>query len=78
MTGTIPPHARTPTPAAAERAERRRRYARQTPAEIVAQMPPAELERNARRGAPMAIAEQERRQAEAAGDAAPVPGGRWL
>jgi hypothetical protein len=78
---TAPPlhdPARTPSPAAAQRAERRARYVRMTPAEIVAAMPPGELERNARRGAPLAITEQERRAAEAAEDAATVPGGRWL
>ena len=66
------PHTHTPTPAA-ERADRRQRYASMTAAEIVAAMSADELEHNARRGAPMAIAEQERRQAQAAEDAAPVP-----
>ena len=65
------PH--TPTPAA-ERADRRRRYASMTAAEIVTAMPAGELKRNARRGAPLAIAEQERRQAQAAEDAATPPG----
>lgn len=78
MTRAPPPHdpARTPAPAAAERAARRRRYASMTAAEIVAAMPPAELERNAHKGGTAAIAEQERRQAGAAGDAAtPAPAG---
>ena len=45
-----------------------------TAAEIVTAMPAGELKRNARRGAPLAIAEQERRQAQAAEDAATPPG----
>ena len=53
--------ARTATPQAAQRAERRARYNRMTAEEIVRYMPDKELSRNARRGAPMAIAEQERR-----------------
>lgn len=77
MTPAPPLHdpARTPSPAAAQRAERRARYASQTPAEIMEAMPPGELERNVRRGAPLAIVEQERRQAEAAESAATVPAG---
>ena len=67
MTHTPPPHdpARTPSSAAAERAARRARYARMTPAEIVAEMPAGVLERNRRRGAPLAIAEAQRRALEA-------------
>jgi hypothetical protein len=36
-----------------------------TPAEIVAEMPAGELQRNARRGAQLAIAEMQRRALEA-------------
>lgn len=75
---TTPPlhdPARTPSLAAAQRAERRARYGRMTPEEIVEEMPPEVLERNARRGAPLAIAERERRAAEAAEDAAEP---RWV
>ena len=61
----ISPHDHTPSPAAAERAARRQKYASQTPEEIVRGMPAGELGRNARKGGTAAIAEQERRQAEA-------------
>lgn len=53
--------ARTATPQAAKRAERRARYESMTAEEIIRYMPDRELSRNARRGAIMAIAEQERR-----------------
>ena len=62
---SAPPHDRTPSSAAAERAARRAQYARQTPEEIVRSMPDTELRRNVGRGAPMTIAEQERRALEA-------------
>jgi hypothetical protein len=67
MTRAPPLHdpARAPSSAAAERATRRARYARMTPAEIVAEMPAGVLERNRRRGAPLAIAEAQRRACEA-------------
>ena len=67
MTRAPPLHdpARTPATAAAERAARRARYARQTPAEILREMPADVLERNRRRGAPLAIAETQRRVCEA-------------
>lgn len=53
--------ARTATPQAAQRAEKRARYDRMTAEEIVRYMPDKELSSNARKGGPMAIAEQERR-----------------
>jgi hypothetical protein len=45
------------------------RYEGMTPAEIIAEMPPDELERNARRGSALARIEVERRQAARAGSA---------
>ncbi len=71
--------ARKPTAAAATRAARRKRNAGLTPEEMCRAMPAAELAHNARKGGVAAIAEQERRAAEAAEDTAtPAPGGRWL
>ncbi len=58
--------ARTPQPKAEERADRRKRYDSMTPEQIIAEMPSDELERNAHRGAPMAIAELARREAKRA------------
>ena len=71
---------RKPTATAAgTRAARRKRNAGLTPEEMCRQMPAAELAHNARKGGVAAIAEQERRAAEAAEDTAtPAPGGRWL
>ena len=57
--------ARTATPQAAARAERRKRYQSMTASDIVRVMPAKELEHNARKGGVMAIAEQERRMNEA-------------
>jgi len=53
--------ARTPTTRGADRAARRARYSRMTPAQIVAEMPAGTLQRNIRRGAQLAIAEGQRR-----------------
>jgi len=59
--------ARKPGWQAATRAERMKRYASMTPKQIVAEMDGKELERNARRGAPLAITELQRRIAAAEG-----------
>lgn len=61
----IPIHdpTRTTTPQAAARADRRKRYSSMTPEEILRETPDRELNRYVRRGAPLAIAEQERRMA---------------
>jgi len=56
--------ARQPVPKATERAERRAQYEKMTPEEIIQGMGATELEQNAKRGAPMAIAELARREAE--------------
>lgn len=56
--------ARKPVPQATTRAEKRKRYESMTPAQIIAEMDDKELERNAHKGAPMAIAEMSRREAE--------------
>lgn len=58
--------ARKPGKQAATRAEKIKRYESMTPEQIIAEMPAGELEKNARRGAPMAIAELTRRLAEQA------------
>lgn len=58
--------ARKPGKKAAERAERRAQYEKMTPQQIIEGMDRKELEQNARRGAPMAIAELARREAEQA------------
>ena len=67
MTRAPPLHdpARTPSLAGTGRAARRARYPHMTPAEIMAEMPAGVLERNRRRGAPLAIAEAQRRACEA-------------
>jgi len=54
--------ARKPLPQAATRAEKMKKYASMTPEQIIAEMDGEELKRNARRGAPMAIAEMARRK----------------
>jgi hypothetical protein len=63
MTRALPLHdpARTPSSAAADRAARRARYPHMTPTEILREMPAGELQRNTRRGAPLVIAETQRR-----------------
>lgn len=58
--------ARKPVKQAATRAEKRKRYEQMTPEQIIAEMGDKELESNANRGAPMAIAELARREAERA------------
>ena len=57
---------RKPVPKAAERAERRSAYEKMTPEEIVRGMDSKELERNARKGGVLAVAELQRREAERA------------
>lgn len=54
------------TPPAPTKAELRAKYEKMTPEEIIRGMDKNELEINARRGAPMAIAELERREKERA------------
>ena len=58
--------ARKPAPQAATRAEKMKRFESMTPEQIIAEMDGKELEQNARRGAPMAIAEVQRRMAAGA------------
>ena len=58
--------ARKPAPQAAQRTEKKKTYAGMTAEQIVQGMDIKELERNARRGAPMAIAEVQRRMAAGA------------
>jgi len=60
---------RKPVQKAAARAKKRDAYEKMTPEEIIRGMDGKELERNARRGAPMAIAELNRREAERAKEA---------
>lgn len=57
---------RKPRTKAEERAERRAQYEMMTPEEIIQGMGETELEQNAKKGAPMAIAEMARREAERA------------
>lgn len=57
---------RKPVPKAAARAEKRDAYEKMTPDEIIRGMGAKELERNARKGGVMAIAELNRREAEKA------------
>ena len=54
----------TATPRAETKAERREKYEKMTPEEIIKGMDKNELVRNASKGAPMAIAELERREKE--------------
>jgi len=56
---------RTTTSQAAQRAERRARYASMTAEQIIQHMPDKELSRNAGKGGVLAVAEQERRMNEA-------------
>ena len=58
--------ARAPQPQADTRAERHKKYESMTPPQIIAEMGDKELERNARKGGPLAIAEMNRRKAERA------------
>jgi len=58
--------ARKPGKQAATRAEKMKRFESMTPEQIVAEMDEKTLEQNARRGAPMAIAEVQRRMAAGA------------
>ena len=58
-----PTPALKPAPQTATKAERRNKFDGMTPAQIIAEMDNATLKQNAGRGAPMAIAELERRKA---------------